>query len=104
MNSTDFVLLSLQPDPISKSLSREIFKKKRGRNKKGSIGGGPSSVAPPTVTNATMIKQYTLQPSQGSAAGLLGAGEDPAVVVINPHPPTSSNQIKEKRTKICCLL
>lgn len=53
---------------------------------------------------APVSKQTVFQNSQGSATGLLGGGEDPAVVVINPHPPASSNQTKEKRTKICCLL
>lgn len=90
---------------MSKSHSKEFFKKKqRGRTKKNSIGGGTISGNGPTMSNAPVTKQYLLQTSQGSATGLLGTGEDPAVVVINPHPPTSLHQTKEKRTKICCLL
>jgi hypothetical protein len=50
-----------------------------------------------------MTKLIPLQTSIGSAAGFLGDGEDPALVVINPHPPIL-NQTREKRTKICCLL
>jgi hypothetical protein len=68
-----------------------------------SIGGGGISTSGPTVSNAPVTKLFPLQTSIGSATGLLGNGEDPALVVINPHPPIL-NQTKEKRTKICCLL
>ncbi|CAF0785026.1 unnamed protein product [Rotaria sordida] len=91
---------------MSKSQSKEFFKKKqRGRTKKPSFtADGGISTGGPTVSNAPIAKLFPLPTSQGSATGLLGNGEDPAVVVINPHPPTSLNQTKEKRTKICCLL
>ena len=90
---------------MSKSQSKEFFKKKqRGRNKKSSVGGGPMSTGGPTISNAPTTKQFPIPVSHGSATGLLAGGEDPAVMVINPHPPTSLNQTKEKRTKICCLL
>lgn len=94
---------------MSKSQSKEFFKKKqRGRSKKTSIGGGGGlgggiSTSGPTISNAPVTKIVPLQTSIGSATGLLGGGEDPAVVVLNPHPPII-NQTKEKRTKICCLL
>ncbi|UJR35756.1 hypothetical protein I4U23_028505 [Adineta vaga] len=93
------------PDPMSKSQSKEFLKKKqRGRTKKNSIGGGTAvSIGGPTVSNAPVTKLVALQTSQGSANGLFNNGEDPAVVVINPHPPTL-NSAREKRTKICCLL
>ncbi|CAF1470789.1 unnamed protein product [Adineta ricciae] len=93
------------PDPLSKSQSKEFLKKKqRGRAKKNSIGGGVGvSTGGPTLSNAPVTKLVALQTSQGSANGLFNSGEDPAVVVINPHPPTS-NSTREKRTKICCLL
>ncbi len=86
-----------------KSQSKEFFKKKqRGRTKKPSIGGA-NSTSGPTTSNAPTTKLFPLRTSIGSAGGLLGNGEDPAVVVINHHPPTL-NQTREKRTKICCLL
>jgi hypothetical protein len=88
---------------MSKSQSKEFFKKKqRGRTKRNSIGGGGISIGGPTTSNVP--KLYPFQTSHGSATGFLGNGEDPALVVINPHPPTLANQTKEKRTKICCLL
>lgn len=87
---------------MSKSQSKEFFKKKqRGRTKRTSLGGAVSTGGP-TISNAPVTKLVPLQTSMGSASGLLG-GEDPAVVVINPHPPIL-NQNKDKRTKICCLL
>jgi hypothetical protein len=90
---------------MSKSQSKEFFKKKqRGRQKKSSIGGGPASSSGLATASAPGAKPFPLQTSQGSATGLLGGGEDPALVVINPHPPVSTNHTKEKRTKICCLL
>ncbi len=89
---------------MSKSQSKELFKKKqRGRTKKNSIGGGAVSSSGPTVSTAPMTKLFALQSSQGGANGYLNGGEDPALVIINPQPPTL-NQPKEKRTKICCLL
>ena len=90
---------------MSKSQSKEFLKKKqRGRAKKNSIGGGAGvSTGGPTLSNAAVTKLVALQTSQGNANGLFNSGEDPAVVVINPHPPTS-NSTREKRTKICCLL
>ena len=88
---------------MSKSQSKEFFKKKqRGRTKRTSIVGAISTGGT-TISNAPMTKLIPLQTSIGSASGLLGGGEDPALVVINPHPPIS-NQNKDKRTKICCLL
>jgi hypothetical protein len=84
---------------MSKSQSKEFFKKKqRGQNKKNStLSGG-------TMGNIIQNKIYHTQTSHGSATGLfVGGGEDPAVAVINPHPPTG-HHAKEKRTKICCLL
>jgi hypothetical protein len=90
---------------MSKSQSKEFFKKKqRGRNKKSSVGGGPMSTGGPSNSITATAKQFTIAASHASAVGLLGGGEDPALVVISPHPPTSLNQTKEKRTKICCLL
>ncbi|CAF3115470.1 unnamed protein product [Rotaria socialis] len=91
---------------MSKSQSKEFFKKKqRGRTKKNSFtADGGVSTSGSTVNNAPIAKLFPTQTSQGSAIGLLGNGEDPAVVVINHLPPTSLNQTKEKRTKICCLL
>ena len=84
---------------MSKSQSKEFFKKKqRGQTKKNSTASGV------TMSNIGQNKVYHGQTSHGSATGLLGGGEDPAVVVINPHPPTTPHQNKEKRTKICCLL
>jgi hypothetical protein len=56
------------------------------------------------MSNIPQNKVYHIQTSHGSSTGLLGGGEDPAVVVINPHPPTIAHHTKEKRTKICCLL
>jgi hypothetical protein len=88
---------------MSKSQSKEFFKKKqRGRTKRPSIGGGAVSTSG-LVSNAPVSKLIPIQTSMGSAAALLGGGEDPALVIINPNPPTL-NQTKEKRTKICCLL
>lgn len=89
---------------MSKSQSKEFFKKKqRGQNKKNSTTGG-ISILGPTVSGVTQGKGYHIQTSHGSGAGLLVGGEDPAVVVISPHPPPIIHQSKEKRTKICCLL
>jgi hypothetical protein len=90
---------------MSKSQSKEFFKKKqRGQHKKNSNAGGGFNIGGPTMSNATYNKAYHIQTSHGSSTGLLGGGgEDPAVVVINPHPPTT-HHTKEKRTKICCLL
>ncbi len=83
---------------MSKSQSKEFFKKKqRGQNKKNSTSGI-------TISNVQPNKAYHIQTSHGSSTGLLGNGEDPAVVVINPHPPSTTHHNKEKRTKICCLL
>jgi hypothetical protein len=85
---------------MSKSQSKEFFKKKqRGQHKKNSIAIGGSA-----ISNAGQNKGYHYQTSHGSATGLLNGGEDPAVVVINPHPPTATHHTREKRTKICCLL
>lgn len=86
---------------MSKSQSKEFFKKKqRGHNKKNSlvIGSGPSI--------AGQGKGHHFPASHGGSTALLGGGEDPAVMVINPHPPATSTTPhgKEKRTKICCLL
>jgi hypothetical protein len=87
---------------MSKSQSKEFFKKKqRGRTKRTSIAGGAVSTSGPTVSNAPVSKLVPFQTSIGGA--MLGSGEDPALAVINPHPPIL-NQTKEKRTKICCLL
>jgi hypothetical protein len=84
---------------MSKSQSKEFFKKKqRGQNKKNSTTSGI------TISNIPTNKAYHIQTSHGSSTGLLGNGEDPAVVVINPHPSTTIHHHKEKRTKICCLL
>jgi hypothetical protein len=84
---------------MSKSQSKEFFKKKqRGQNKKN------STTSAGTMSNLTPNKVYHVQTSHGSGTGLFGGGEDPAVVVINPHPLTTSHHAKEKRTKICCLL
>ncbi len=84
---------------MSKSQSKEFFKKKqRGQNKKNSTASGG------TMNNLAQNKVYYNQTSHGSGPGLLGSGEDPAVVVINPHPSTAVHHTKEKRTKICCLL
>ena len=91
---------------MSKSQSKEFLKKKqRGRAKKGSIvgAGGPNSTSGPTVSIVPVTKLSALQTSQGGVNGYLNGGEDPAMVIINPHPPTLT-QPKEKRTKICCLL
>jgi hypothetical protein len=90
---------------MSKSQSKEFFKKKqRGQHKKNSNAGGGFNIGGPTMSNATYNKAYHIQTSHGSSTGLLGGGgEDPAVVVNNPHPPTT-HHTKEKRTKICCLL
>jgi hypothetical protein len=83
---------------MSKSQSKEFFKKKqRGQNKKNSTSSGV------TMSNIGQNKVYHIPTSHGSATGLLSVGEDPAVVVINPHPLTT-HHAKEKRTKICCLL
>ena len=87
---------------MSKSQSKEFFKKKqRGHNKKNSIVTGGIALG-----NVGQSKGYHFPTSHGSSTGLLGSGEDPAVVIINPHPPTPANahHTKEKRTKICCLL
>ena len=62
------------------------------------------STGGPSISNAATTKQYVIPASHANAVALLGGGEDPAMVVINPQPPTSLNQTKEKRTKICCLL
>jgi hypothetical protein len=84
---------------MSKSQSKEFFKKKqRGQNKKNSTASGI------TISTMPQNKVYHIQTSHGSSTGLLGNGEDPAVVVINPHPSTTTHHNKEKRTKICCLL
>ncbi|CAF1062288.1 unnamed protein product [Adineta steineri] len=88
------------PDPMSKSQSKEFFKKKqRGQQKKNSIATGGTA-----ISNPGQSKGHHYQVSHGGATSLLGGGEDPAVVVINPHPPTTGHHTKEKRTKICCLL
>lgn len=87
---------------MSKSQSKEFFKKKqRGRTKK------TTSVGAATISTVGASKNYHLQTSQGNSSGLLNGGEDPAVVVIHPHPsnaPNHGHHVKEKRTKICCLL
>lgn len=90
---------------MSKSQSKEFFKKKqRGQNKKNSTtAAGGVSIGGTTMSTVPQAKDYHVQTSLGSATGLLGGGEDPAVVVLNPHPPTT-HQAKEKRTKLCCLL
>lgn len=84
---------------MSKSQSKEFFKKKqRGRTKKS------TSPVPVTVSQVGNSKTISIQGSQITAAGLLNGGEDPAVIIINPNPTTTTHSNKEKRTKICCLL
>ena len=83
---------------MSKSQSKEFFKKKQ----RSGYQKNPSTTSS-VITNATPTKLYHVQTSYGSATGLIGNGEDPAVVVINQCPPTT-HRTKEKRTKICCLL
>ena len=86
---------------MSKSQSKEFFKKKhRAQNKKNSTTSGIM------MSNIGHNKTYQIPTSHGSTTGLLSAGEDPAVVVIHPHPSstTATHHTKEKRTKICCLL
>lgn len=89
---------------MSKSHSKEFFKKnQRGRAKRNSLtNDSAASTSGQTASIAPIAKLLPIQTSQGSATGLLGNGEDPALVVINPLPPNSNH--KEKRTKICCLL
>ncbi|CAF2388914.1 unnamed protein product [Rotaria sp. Silwood2] len=90
---------------MSKSQSKEFFKKKqRGQNKKNSSTAVGIGIAGSAMSNVVQGKTYHIQTSHGSTAGLLVGGEDPAVVVISPHPPPTIHQTKEKRTKICCLL
>ncbi|CAF4681621.1 unnamed protein product, partial [Rotaria sp. Silwood1] len=94
-----------QPDPMSKSQSKEFFKKKqRGQNKKNSASAVGISIVGPSMSNLAQGKAYHIQTSHGSTAGLVVGSEDPAVVVISPHPTPTIHQTKEKRTKICCLL
>lgn len=90
---------------MSKSQSKEFFKKKqRGQTKKNSLVGIGVTIASPSINSASQNKGYHIQTNRGSTAGLVMGNEDPAVVVINPHPPPAVHQTKEKRTKICCLL
>ncbi|CAF4519269.1 unnamed protein product [Rotaria socialis] len=96
---------TILPDPMSKSQSKEFFKKKqRGPNKRNSTTGLSVNIANPAVNTAPLNKGYHIQTSRGSAAGLVASGEDPALAVINPHPSPTIHHTKEKRTKICCLL
>ncbi|CAF0973088.1 unnamed protein product [Rotaria sordida] len=90
---------------MSKSQSKEFFKKKqRGQNKKNSATSVGINVISPTMNNVGQGKSYHIQTSHGNTTGLVVSGEDPALVVINPHPLPTIHQTKEKRTKICCLL
>ncbi|CAF4294057.1 unnamed protein product, partial [Rotaria magnacalcarata] len=103
--SDDILGLYFIPDPMSKSQSKEFFKKKqRGPNKRNSTTGLSVSIANPAVNIVPPNKGYHMYSSRSSATGLIGSSEDPALAVINPHSSPTIHQTKEKRTKICCLL
>ena len=80
--------------------SKEFFKKKQSRRNKETSLGGKSGI---TISEST-TKSLPIRTSQGNTSDLLGNDDDPALVVINPILPNSSNQTKGKRTKFCCLL